>query len=54
MITEEQFKSYVKVQRSGVTNMMDIKTVSALSGLDRDEIVDIMNNYEEYFKKYFE
>ena len=29
--TKEQFKDYVRIQRSGVTNMFDIKTVCALS-----------------------
>ena len=47
-ITKENFKAYIKVQRSGVTNMFDIKTVSTLSGLDKVQIIDIMSNYTEY------
>ena len=47
-ITQEQFQSYVDVQMSGVTNMFDVRTVSAISGLDRDQITDIMKNYRKY------
>tara|TARA_Y100000361_G_scaffold135780_1_gene135942 strand:- start:311 stop:484 length:174 start_codon:yes stop_codon:yes gene_type:complete len=47
-ITQEQFQSYVDVQKSGVTNMFDVRTVSAISGLDRDQITDIMKNYRKY------
>ena len=47
-ITQEQFQAYVDVQMSGVTNMFDVKTVSAISGLDRDQITDIMKNYSKY------
>ena len=47
-ITQEQFQSYVDVQESGVTNMFDVRTVSAISGLDRDQITDIMKNYSKY------
>lgn len=47
-ITKENFKAYIKVQRSGVTNMFDVKTVSILSGLDKVQIVDIMSNYAKY------
>lgn len=52
MITEKQFKAYVKVQMSGVTNMFDLRTVEALSGLEKDEIEEIMANYDELDKKY--
>jgi hypothetical protein len=47
-ITQEQFQSYVDVQESGITNMFDVRTVSAISGLDRDQITDIMKNYSKY------
>ena len=36
-ITQEQFEAYVDVQESGVTNMFDVKTVSQLSGLEKEE-----------------
>ena len=47
-ITQEQFQSYVDVQESGITNMFDVRTVSAISGLNRDQITDIMKNYSKY------
>ena len=51
-ITQEQFEAYVDVQMSGVTNMFDVRTVSSLSGLDRDQITTIMSNYGELEEKY--
>ena len=50
-ITQEQFESYVDVQESGVTNMFDVRTVSAHSGLDKQEIMYIMKNYSELLEK---
>tara|TARA_Y100000310_G_scaffold266185_1_gene277593 strand:+ start:2734 stop:2943 length:210 start_codon:yes stop_codon:yes gene_type:complete len=51
-ITKEQFGRYVRVQRSGGTNMFDVATVSRWSGLDRETIIKIMENYGELAKKY--
>ena len=51
-ITQQQFEAYVNVQMSGVTNMFDVRTVSALTGLDRNQITTIMSNYGELDKKY--
>ena len=51
-VTKENFKSYVNVQESGVTNMFDVRTVGAISGLNKDQIMDIMSNYGEYADKY--
>ena len=53
-ITQQQFEAYVNVQMSGVTNMFDVRTVSALTGLDRSEITTIMSNYSELNKKFGE
>ena len=53
-ITKEQFKAYVNVQMSGVTNMFDVKTVGQLSGLNKVEIMTIMTNYGELKDKYNE
>ena len=50
-ITQEQFESYVDVQESGITNMFDVRTVSAHSGLDKQEIMYIMKNYSELLDK---
>ena len=51
-ITKDQFEAYVDEQMSGVTNMMDVKTVSELSGLERQEIITIMRNYNKLQEKY--
>ena len=53
-ITKEEFYAYTTVQRSGVTNMFDFRTVSELSGLDRPKIAEIMEKYEIYYKEYRE
>tara|TARA_R110002012_G_scaffold194059_1_gene361908 strand:+ start:200 stop:370 length:171 start_codon:yes stop_codon:yes gene_type:complete len=53
-ITEEQFEAYEDVRESGVTNMFDVRTVSELSGLDREEIMTIMKGYSELKEKYDE
>ena len=52
MTSKEDFQAYVVVQRSGATNMFDTNTVSDLSGLDRETIIDIMDNYAKYQKEY--
>ena len=51
-ISKEQFESYVRVQKSGVTNMFDVKNVTALTGLDKNKIMEIMSNYNEIEKFY--
>ena len=53
-ITQEQFEAYVDVQESGVTNMFDVKTVGELSGLEKEEIMTIMQSYGELKEKYNE
>ena len=52
MNEKEKFEKYVKVQNSGVTNMFDVATVCRLSGLEREDAMDIMENYEELMEKY--
>ena len=51
-ITQDQFEAYLDVQMSGVTNMMDIRTDGELSGLEREEIITIMRNYNKLKEKY--
>ena len=51
-ITKEQFTAYVRVQKSGVTNMFDLRNVTALTGLDKNQCIAIMSNYGELDKKY--
>jgi hypothetical protein len=47
MITKQKFNQYEAVRQSGVTNMFDLKTVEALSGLTKEEIIEIMKNYPQ-------
>ena len=51
-ITKKDFEAYVRVQRSGVTNMFAVDLVSKLSGLTRDKILYIMENYRELSKRF--
>ena len=51
-ITKEQFEAYKSVRVSGVTNMFNVKVVEAISGLDREIIFKIMDNYTKLNKKY--
>jgi hypothetical protein len=51
-ITKEQFAAYVRVQMSGVTNMFDLRNVKALTGLNKEQIMEIMSNYGELEEKY--
>jgi len=51
-ISKKQFESYVRVQKSGVTNMFDVKNVTALTGLNKKQIMEIMSNYNEIEKFY--
>jgi hypothetical protein len=50
-VTKAQFLRYVRVQKSGVTNMWDVRRVCQLSGLSRDTVMDIMKNYGRYAKR---
>ena len=51
-ITEEQFEAYVRVQKSGVTNMFDLRNVISLTGLDKEQCMEIMSSYGELYSKY--
>lgn len=53
-MTNKKFLDYVKIQKSGITNMWDVDKVIQLSGksLTENDCLDIMKNYSEYKKKY--
>ena len=51
-ITKQQFKAYLQVQMSGITNMFDLRNVTALTGLDKNQCIAIMEQYNELDKKY--
>ena len=52
MITKEKFLKYLRVQRSGVINMLDIDNGTWLSGLSEDDYTDIIWNYSKYSKEF--
>lgn len=51
-ITKKDFLAYLKVQRSGATNMFDTPVVKRLSGLSKDKILDIMKHYSKYNERW--
>ena len=51
-ITKQQFKAYLQVQMAGVTNMFDLRNVTALTGLNKNQCLEIMENYSELYKKH--
>jgi len=51
-ITKEQFTAYVRVQKSGVTNMFDLNNIKTLTGLNKEQGLEIMSNCDELDKKY--
>jgi predicted ATPase len=53
-VTKDEFNAYLKAQQSGVTNMFDITVVSQLTGLSREKLLYIMNNYSELINKFKE
>ena len=52
--TKEQFKDYVRIQMSGITNMFAIRNVCEMSttGLTTDICLYIMENYEKLMEEY--
>lgn len=52
MITKEQFLRYEEVRQSGITNMFDVRTVSYLTGLSREELLEIKKEYTTLKEKY--
>ena len=52
MVNKEDFQAYEEVRESGVTNMFDIRNIKMLSGLERDTIVEIIEQYSELCAKY--
>ena len=44
-ITKDDFNAYLKVRDSGITNMFDIGTVEALTGMNKKQILYIMENF---------
>ena len=51
-ITKEQFDSYNDVRESGVTNMFNVTMVCDISGLTKEEVMNIMKNYSVYSERW--
>ncbi len=51
-ITKEEFQAYEDIRSSGATNMFNTRIVSSLSGLRKEKIMLIMNEYNWLMKKY--
>jgi len=53
-ITKEQFDTYQRIQKRGITNMVDVSMLTELSDglLDADSIYEITSNYSEYKYKF--
>lgn len=52
--TKEQFKEYVDIRDSGMTNMFNVSFICAMSstGLTRDICIYIMQHFEELADEY--
>ena len=46
------FVKYLDVRDSGVTNMFDLRNVTAITGLSKEQIMFIMKNFSELEEKY--
>jgi DNA repair protein RadC len=57
-ISKEKFETYLAIQESGETNMLDIDKVVELAmeysdtELTREDVLDIQKNYDQYLKEY--
>ena len=51
-ITKEKFKAYRELQNSGEINMLDYINGCKLTGLSKEECIDIINNYNTYREKF--
>lgn len=51
-ITAEKFYAYYQLQMSGEINMLDYKKGCEITGLSKDEWINIINNYRTYKEKF--
>ena len=51
-VRKEDFESFVEVQMSGRTNMVDTRAVCDLSGLTEDQVSIIRKNYSDLKAKF--
>ena len=46
------FVKYLDCRDSGVTNMFDVRNVTALTGLSKEQIIYIIKNFDKLEEKY--
>ena len=46
------FIKYLDCRDSGVTNMFDVTTVKAITGLSKEQIIYIIKNFDKLEEKY--
>lgn len=51
-ISKEEFQSFVRVRNSGVTNMFDIRAVSQFSGVEKEQVITIIKNFNSLSRKF--
>lgn len=51
-ISKAQYEAYEAVRLSGVTNMFAVDTVAELSGLTREEVLEVQKQYTELKEKF--
>lgn len=51
-ITAAEFGRYLALQGSGLTNMFDLKVVMFHTGLNREQVLYIMEHYSELCEMY--
>jgi hypothetical protein len=54
VISKREFLAVEKVRESGITNMYDLETVSGLTGLGKDVIKQIYDEYDKLEERYLE
>ena len=52
LISLEDMQSYIACQMSGITNMLDVITVMDITELTREQVLNIINNYDAYREFY--
>ncbi len=51
-VSKADFEAYERVRISGVTNMFAVGVVMSYSGLSRETIIAIMENYDDLNEEY--
>lgn len=49
---KEMYELYEDVRKSGITNMFNLRLVSDLTGLNKEQIIFVMDHYAELKNKY--